>query len=212
MKKFKISDKQYLNIINRSINEAISLKEGEKYVSDKYITDFQKNINAAIQDKLKTDSNLQQTANELGINPNYSRKEKMKMMNQNLESETASISTSMTDKVKIVVNILREVTNSTGGINQIILKKNADSGAYHGLSYADILRVKDYIDSLDLRFLYDTSINPASKVQFNKGEDSKLYKFGIIINRDGTYDDSHFNLNDINKNQTRNNITSKGFN
>ena len=77
MKKFKISDKQYLNIINRSINEAISLKEGEKYVSDKYITDFQKNINAAIQDKLKTDSNLQQTANELGINPNYSRKEKI---------------------------------------------------------------------------------------------------------------------------------------
>ena len=201
MKKFKISDKQYLNIINRSINEAISLKEGEKYVSDKYITDFQKNINAAIQDKLKTDSNLQQTANELGINPNYSRKEKMKMMNQNLEPETANISTSMTDKVKIVVNILREVTNSTGGINQIVLKKNAGSDAYHGLSYADILRVKDYIDSLDLRFLYDTSINPASKVQFNKGEDSKLYKFGIIINRDGTYDDSHFDLNDINKNQ-----------
>jgi hypothetical protein len=203
MKKFRISDKQYLNIINEFINESIYLKEGEKYVSDKYITDFQKSINNAIQDKLKTDTNLQQKADEIGINQNYSKKGKMNMMNQYLEPETANISSSMTDKVKAVVNILRGVTNSTGGINQTILKKNADNGAegYYGLSYADILRVKDFIDSLDLRFLYDSSVNPASKVTFKQNEVSKLYKFGIIINRDGTYDDSKFDLNDINKDQ-----------
>ncbi len=196
--KVKIKNEQYRRLINESIKESICLMEADKYVTDKYITDFGKGLETAINDKLSTDKRLQQKADEIGINPKFSKKGRMSQLNKNLEPDTGNISGSMTDKVKFVVNILRGVTNSTGGINFNILKNNAEKGEYQNLSYADILRVKDFIDSMSLRFLYDPSINPASKVTFNEGETSKPFRFGIVINIDGTYDDSEFNLNTIN--------------
>jgi len=207
--KVNITNSQYKKIINESIKGAICLMEGEKYVTDKYITNFQKNINNTIQDKLKTDSALQQMADEIGINQNYSNKNRMKLMNQYLEPETSNISSSITDKVKSVINILRGKTNQRGTVDFPNIRNQANKGSYGNLTYADILRTKDFIDSLDLRFMYDSSINPASKVPFTKPQirawktngkiTKKEYKFGIIISIDGTYDDSNFDINNISK-------------
>ena len=209
MKKFRISSKQYFNIINESINKAIYLREGDVSVSDDYITNFRNSINTAIQNKLNTDTNLQRTADEIGINPDYSSEGRDEMFNQNYDSATTTISSSITDKVKTVINILRAKTNKRGTVDFANIRNQARKGAYGNLTYASILRTKDFIDSLDLRFMYDKSINPASKVPFTDKQISawqekgkitrKPYKFGIIIGIDGTYDDSNFDINTISK-------------
>ena len=199
--KVNITNKQYWKIINESINQSVYLMEGDKYVTDKYITNFQKGINTAIQDKLKTDHKLQQKADEIGINPEFTKMGKMNALNQALDPNTTQISSSVTDRTKKVIDILRGKTNERGTVDFANIRNEANRGQYGGLSYADVLRTKDFIDSLDLRFMYDKSINPASKVTFKKGETQKEYKFGIIINIDGTYDDSNFNINNINQDQ-----------
>ena len=207
--KLKITNKQYRKLIDESIKSAICLMEGEKNVTDNYITNFQDNINNAIQSKLKTDPTLQQTADRIGINPNYSSDGREEMFNQNYDSGTSTISSSITDKVKSVINILKDKTNKRGTVDFANIRNQANKGAYGDLTYANILRTKDFIDSLDLRFMYDTSINPASKVPFTEKQISawqekgkitrKQYKFGIIIGIDGSYDDSNFDINTISK-------------
>ena len=187
MKKFKISDKQYQNLINESINSSIYLIEGEKRVDDKFISGFRDDITNRINNKLANDQNLRQSADELGINPNYSDKEKMQVANS-LFNMNGNISPIINDEVKTVVDILRDHTNENGSIDLIKIRNNANKGLYtlndKPLSYAKIMRIKDFIDANSLRYLYDPSTDP--KV---------LAKFGI---EQGSRDASTFDINNIN--------------
>jgi hypothetical protein len=183
--KVKINEEQYLKIINESINSSIQLYEADKRVEDDFTTRFRDNITDRINDKLNTDPSLRKSADELGINPNYNPQDKMNMVNQMFDA-SGTISPQINDEVKKVVAILKNCTNERGSIDFARIRNNANRGVY-GMNYAKILRVKDFIDANDLRYLYDPSVEPKD-----------LAKFGI---EQGSRDASTFDMNDINDKQ-----------
>lgn len=183
--KVKINEEQYLKIINESINSSIQLCEADKRVEDDFTTRFRDNITDRINNKLNTDPSLRKSADELGINHNYNSQDKMNMVNQMFDSN-GTISPQINDEVKKVVAILKNCTNERGSIDFARIRNNANRGVY-GMNYAKILRVKDFIDANDLRYLYDPSVEPKD-----------LAKFGI---EQGFRDASTFDMNDINDKQ-----------
>ena len=183
--KVKINEEQYLKIINESINSSIQLCEADKRVEDDFTTRFRDDITDRINDKLNTNPSLRKSADELGINHNYNSQDKMNMVNQMFDSN-GTISPQINDEVKKVVAILKNCTNERGSIDFARIRNNANRGVY-GMNYAKILRVKDFIDANDLRYLYDPSVEPKD-----------LAKFGI---EQGSRDASTFDMNDINDKQ-----------
>ena len=183
--KVKINEEQYLKIINESINSSIQLYEVDKRVEDDFTARFRDDITDRINDKLNTSPSLRKSADELGINPNYNPQDKMNMVNQMFDA-SGTISPQINDEVKKVVAILKNCTNERGSIDFARIRNNANRGAY-GMNYAKILRVKDFIDANDLRYLYDPSVEPKD-----------LAKFGI---EQGSRDASTFDINDINDKQ-----------
>lgn len=180
-----ITENQYLKIIDESIKSSIQLFEGEKRVDDDFITRFRNGITNKINDKLNTSPSLRKSADELGINPNFSADEKMNAVNQ-IFDKNGMISPKINDEVKKVVAILKNCTNERGSIDFTKIRNNANRGVY-GIDYARILRIKDFIDANDLRYLYDSSVEPKS-----------LPKFGI---EQGSRDVSTFDINNINDEQ-----------
>ena len=183
--KVKVNEAQYLKIINESINSSIQLYETDKRVEDDFTTKFRDSITNRINDKLNTDTSLRKSADELGINPNYNPQDKMNMVNQMFDA-SGTISPQINDEVKKVVAILKNCTNERGSIDFARIRNNANRGVY-GMNYAKILRVKDFIDANDLRYLYDPSVEPKD-----------IAKFGI---EQGSRDASTFDINDINDKQ-----------
>ena len=185
--KVKITNEQYKSLIENAIKDAAVLNEADKRVSDSYIEKFQKRIGDNIKNRLKTDTNLQAKADEIGINPNFNKSERMKSFNSLLTNN--GISNEITDKVKKVVSILRPKTNENGSVDLVGIRNDASKGKY-GMTFAEIMRVKDFIDSNDMRYLYDRSVDYSNKAD----------KFGVTIGKEG-FDDSNIDFNNINDNQ-----------
>lgn len=183
--KYKITEKQYEKIINESIDSSIQLYEADKRTEDDFTNRFRNSITDRINNRLKTDPSLRQSADELGINPNYDPKEKMRIVNQMFDAN-GTISPQINDEVKKVVAILKNCTNEKGSIDFARIRNNANRGVY-GMDYAKILRVKDFIDASNLRYLYDNSVDP---------KDSN--KFGL---ESGSRDVSTFDMNSISDEQ-----------
>lgn len=180
-------DKIIKEQINNWINESFIIieDEKEKTVNDKFTKKATERVKDAITQKfLNNDEHLMQKADEIGINPNYDTKEYIGRKSQIFKG--LNISNEVTDKVKKVIEILRKATNSSGAVNGI--DKMVAQGQTYGLSYNEIMRIKDFIDGQDLRYMYDKSINPANK---------KLIAFGNKVDKEGNLDDSEFDLNTI---------------
>ena len=176
-------ERRYERIADDIINESIVLTEEEKYVKgDKYVDMFKKGVKDRLVNRLKTDANLQKTASEIGINPNYSESGEMDAMNNLVKG--GNIKQEVTDNVKKVIELLRTVTSNNGSIDWRRLKDNSQS---YGMNYSDVMRIKDFIDANDLRYLYDRSVSAKGKME----------KFGIKIDSEGNFDDSEFNLNTL---------------
>ena len=158
----------------------------EDVSNDPFVKAAKKRLSASLDDKLRTDTELQNKADELGINKDFTSKgyiEAKKDAFKNL-----NISQSVTDKVKKVVSILKAITNSTGGQNWNTLRRMVDDNQTGGMSYNEILRMKDFIDSNDLRYMYDPSIKLAKK---------STLKFGNKMDKEGNLDDTNFDMNNI---------------
>lgn len=158
----------------------------EDVSNDPFVKAAKKRLSASLGDKLRTDTELQNKADELGINKDFTSKgyiEARKDAFKNL-----NISQSVTDKVKKVVSILKAITNSTGGQNWNTLRRMVDDNQTGGMSYNEILRMKDFIDSNDLRYMYDPSIKLAKK---------STLKFGNKMDKEGNLDDTNFDMNNI---------------
>ena len=158
----------------------------EDVSNDPFVKAAKKRLSASLDDKLRTDTELQNKADELGINKDFTSKgyiEARKDAFKNL-----NISQSVTDKVKKVVSILKAITNSTGGQNWNTLRRMVDDNQTGGMSYNEILRMKDFIDSNDLRYMYDPSIKLAKK---------STLKFGNKMDKEGNLDDTNFDMNNI---------------
>ena len=178
--KFNLSLKK---IIEESIDKAIVLNEAP---NDRFIRGFKDNITNSIQQRMNDDEAFRNQADEIGITSNYSDQGRNDYIKQ-IKSANGRYNQFVNDEIKEVVNILKGVTNSTGGINFKILKSNADSGNYQvngqPLTYNRILRIKDFIDSMALRHLYDNSVDPTD-----------VPKFGL---KNGSRDEKDFNINNV---------------
>jgi hypothetical protein len=107
----RITENQYLRIIDESIKSSIQLFEGEKRVDDDFITRFRNGITNKINDKLNTNPSLRKSADELGINPNFSADEKMNAVNQ-IFDKNGMISPKINDEVKKLSQYLKTVLMS----------------------------------------------------------------------------------------------------
>ncbi len=198
--KYNITKEQYKRIliesnVNNWIDESIQLYEDEeggndiKSVNDKYIKNAKNKINQRITDKFSSgDEHLAQKANEIGINFDYDAE---KLMNQKKQLfKRLNVNSRITSTIKKVIGILRKVTAKDGGIQhkKLIQMCNAKPSQTYGMSYEQILRYKDFIDSQDLRYLYDNSV---------LGVDDKVKKFGVTVNDKGKTSYKNLNFNNI---------------
>ena len=158
----------------------------EDVSNDPFVNAAKKRLSASLGDKLRNDAELQNKADELGINKDFTPKgyiEARKDAFKNL-----NISQPVTDKVKKAAQILKAITNSSGGQNWNTLRRMVDDNQTDGMSYNEILRMKDFIDSQDLRYMYDPSIKLAKK---------NTLKFGNKMDKEGNLDDTNFDMNNI---------------
>jgi hypothetical protein len=183
--KVNINNRQYKKIIDEFIKKSIYLLEADRRVEDDFTTKFRDELTKKINDKLNANPSLRKSADELGINVNYNPKEKMKIINQNFNAN-GTLSPQINDDIKKVVEILKSHTNKRGTIDFANIRNKANKGIY-GMDYAKILKVKDFIDANNLRYLYDNSIDPTD-----------LNKFGL---QQGSRDVSTFDINSINDKQ-----------
>ena len=158
----------------------------EDVSNDPFIKAAKKRLSASLGDKLRNDAELQNKADELGINKDFTSKGYLEAKKDAFKN--LNISQSVTDKVKKVVSILKAITNSTGGQNWNTLRRMVDDNQTDGMSYNEILRMKDFIDSQDLRYMYDPSIKLAKK---------NALKFGNKMDKEGNLDDTNFDMNNI---------------
>lgn len=177
-----------MDLIDKIIDKwsSIAFVLNEDTANDKFIKMAKGKLSKSLSDKLKSDDNLIGVADEIGINPNFKEKDVYKERQNALNG--LDLSPQITEKAKNVIDILRKVTGKTGGQNWERLKNMVSNGQTYGLSYNEILRMKDFIDSLDLMYMYDRSISPSSKV---------VLKYGNKIASDGSLDDSDFDLNNM---------------
>ena len=158
----------------------------EDVSNDPFVKAAKKRLSASLDDKLRTETELQNKADELGINKDFTSKGYLEARKDAFKN--LNISQSVTDKVKKVVSILKAITNSTGGQNWNTLRRMVDDNQTGGMSYNEILRMKDFIDSNDLRYMYDPSIKLAKK---------STLKFGNKMDKEGNLDDTNFDMNNI---------------
>ena len=216
--KLNLTKSQYRKLIKESINSSIVLNEAP---NDRFIRGFKDRIANTIQTRMQNDDDFRTQADELGINSDYSNKGKTDYKNQ-IMSRNGRFNSSVNDEVKAVVNILKGVTNSTGGINFKVLKSNADAGNYkvndnQTLTYSRILRIKDFIDSMSLRHLYDNSVAPTKISKFGLKPASELTKLGKDAEGEENYDPArdpkYFNINNVSDemlNDANKELKSKG--
>ena len=190
--KVNISNRQYRKIIDESIKSAIVLNEAP---NDVFIKGFKNDIENQIQSRLSNDSNFRNQADEIGITPDYSDEARKNYINQ-IKNTKGKYRKSVNDEIKAVVRILRDNTNSTGGVNFRKINNEANANAYsvngEPLTYNRILRIKDFIDSMSLRYLYDSSVSPTQVQKFglNNDPNNENPENDFDIN---TITDSHFN-------------------
>lgn len=194
--KINISTLQYKRLVQESINRGIVL-EGSygNSVSDDYITTAKEKVGKALNNKLTNNSyNIQAAANELGINPNYDENERGEARRNIFKSVRVKepnayvnqFSPQMTEKVKQVIAILQQiVTKKEGNINLKKLQKMVDNNETYGMSYNEVMTMKDFIDAQSLRYMYDKSAKPTD-----------VMKFGNQRGKNGI-DTSNFDLNNI---------------
>ena len=177
-----------MDLIDKIVDKwsSIAFVLNEDTANDKFIKMAKGKLSKSLSDKLKSDDNLIGVADEIGINPNFKEKDVYKERQNALNG--LDLSPQITEKAKNVIDILRKVTGKTGGQNWDRLKNMVSNGQTYGLSYNEILRMKDFIDSLDLMYMYDSSISPSSKM---------VLKYGNKIASDGSLDDSDFDLNNM---------------
>ena len=177
-----------MDLIDKIVDKwsSIAFVLNEDTANDKFIKMAKGKLSKSLSDKLKSDDNLIGVADEIGINPNFKEKDVYKERQNALNG--LDLSPQITEKAKNVIDILRKVTGKTGGQNWERLKNMVSNGQTYGLSYNEILRMKDFIDSLDLMYMYDSSISPSSKM---------VLKYGNKIASDGSLDDSDFDLNNM---------------
>ena len=190
--KVNISNRQYRKIIDESIKSAIVLNEAP---NDVFIKGFKNDIENQIQSRLSNDSNFRNQADEIGITPDYSDEARKNYITQ-IKNTKGKYRKSVNDEIKAVVRILRDNTNSTGGVNFRKINNEANANAYSvngkPLTYNRILRIKDFIDSMSLRYLYDSSVSPTQVQKFglNNDPNNENPENDFDIN---TITDSHFN-------------------
>lgn len=181
--KVNITKSQYKKIINEAINSAIVLNEAP---NDIHIQKFKGELNNRIHSKLANDANFQNQADEIGITHNYTDADRSAYATS-IKNTKGKYRKSVNDEIKEVVRILRQYTNSTGGVNFEALRQSANNNKFsvngEPLSYNRILRVKDFIDSQSLRYLYDYSVDPIEVQKFGLKKDSR--------------DERDFNINDV---------------
>lgn len=184
--KVNISNRQYKKIIDESIKSAIVLNEAP---NDIFIKSFKNDIENQIQSRLSNDSNFRNQADEIGITPDYSDEARKDYISQ-IKNTKGKYRKSVNDEIKAVVRILRDNTNSTGGVNFRKINNEANANAYSvngkPLTYSRILRIKDFIDSMSLRYLYDSSISP-----------TKVQKFGLNNDPNNENPENDFDINTI---------------
>lgn len=195
--KYKISSKDFKRLIAESIRENISILSED----DKFVKNFKRQLEKGIGEKVKNNPYLQQAADELAINMNYNPVERNKEKNKYLQifnsKNNNSTKKEINQKVLSVIDILRQNTTRGGSVNNENIRKESIMGKYGGLTYADIIRTKDFLDSLGLRFLYDPSVDVIKKVSFPKGVDEVEFNLGVIVKKDGTIDLSNFDVGHI---------------
>lgn len=197
--KYKISSKDIQRLIAESIKESISILSED----DKFAKNFKGQLEKGIGEKVKNNPYLQQAADELAINMNYNQAERDKEKNKYLQIFSGKGNNSskkeINQKVLSVIDILRQNTTRGGSVNNENIRKESIMGKYGGLTYADIIRTKDFLDSLDLRFLYDPSVDVLKKkaISFPKGVDEVEFNLGVIVKRDGTIDLSNFDVGHV---------------
>lgn len=193
--KINISTPQYKRLIQESINRGIVLEDSYgNSVSDNYISKAKEKVGKALNDKLKNNSyNIQAVANELGINPNYNENERGKARRnifkpvriQGLNAYVNQFSPQMTEKVKQAIAILQQIVTKQGKIKPHVLQHMVDDNQTYGMSYGEVMNMKDFIDAQSLRYMYDKSVNP-----------TKIMKFGNKKDKNGI-DTDDFDLNNI---------------
>ena len=171
-------------IIDKWSDVAFILEEDVS--NDPFIKAAKKRLSASLGDKLRNDAELQNKADELGINKDFTPKGYLEARKDAFKN--LNISQSVTDKVKKAAQILKAITNSSGGQNWNTLRRMVDDNQTDGMSYNEILRMKDFIDSQDLRYMYDPSIKLAKK---------STLKFGNKMDKEGNLDDTNFDMNNI---------------
>ena len=199
--KLNLTIEQYRKLIKESIDSAIVLNEAP---NDRFIKGFKNSIANDIQAKMQDDNDFRSQADELGINSDYSDDARNEYKKQ-IRSKNGRYNQSVNDEIKAVVNILKGVTTYAGGIDFEKLRNDAESGKYSvngkQLTYSRILRIKDFIDSMSLRHLYDNSIAPTITPKFGLKPASDITKIGKETSEEGYYDPArdpkYFDINNV---------------
>lgn len=144
-----------IDIIDSFITPSFILTEAKGVTDDKYINNAKKALGDRLQSKLQSDDYLRNKADEIGFNVNFNPQEKY------LEREKAfpnlQLSPEVNERTKKTIYILKQITNSTGGQNWNTLKNMVANNETFGMTYNEVLRMKDFVDGLNLRYLYDES-------------------------------------------------------
>lgn len=181
----KFNKRHLRQIINESIKRAIPINE---ISSDSFYNSRKGRITQSILDKMDSDEWLRDQAENIGLNKDYSKSGERDFQKQNFNDDyTFKDADAVTKKLKNAINVLRMFIGKDGNF-----KKSDQMREYveeHkeelGFDFNGLMRAKDFIDSLNLRYTYDSSISPSGKS-----------KYGIKADSAG-FDDSEFNINTV---------------
>jgi hypothetical protein len=174
------------SVLRKIINETFIINEDDKFISAN-----KERLGNALLGKINGSEQLKNDAENLGINLNYDDAEREQYKNNIYSKRSNNIKSKPINKKLIaVIDVLKQNTLKDGSIKLDKLEPIVNSDQHLkdvGVpNFNAFMRIKDFIDSQDLRYLYDPSVL-----------NSKVPKFGITKNPDGSFNYSNLDINDV---------------
>lgn len=177
MRKIYLTEKQILDIVRQSfVCEASVSMNGDA------IKNLQKNITNRISNIASTNTDLQNSLQGIGVNPNYSDTER----NATRRNLGNNFNTTLENEIKNAARILSKYVGNSG-----LFDKTSDGSskmkADYPNEYNKLMRIKEFLDSKGLNWVYDINVIPNEKKYFGFSKDDKTIEDRI----------NHFSLSNI---------------
>ena len=177
MRNIYLTEKQILDIVKSSF-----ICEGQAQMNANAVKTLQKDIASRISNIASTNTELQNSMQRIGVNPNYSDAER----NATRRDLGNNFNTKLENEIKDAARILSKYVGNAGLFDKTddgSLRMQAD----HPNEYNKLMRIKEFLDSKGLNWLYDINATPSDKKYFGFFKDDKTIEDRI----------NHFSLANI---------------